>query len=123
MLGFLFCCSVASSLSLSSSSVSLSRIFVFSHLSYYSRFLPLGEDLGALPVVWSRVYSLTSEILIFSNSMVCVCLIWYKSLSSMWSILSEELAARIRIPFRIVMTSSVFRLVFRNVFRFVVYTI
>ena len=38
------------------------------------------------------------------------------SASSMWSILSEELAAKIVIPFRIVMTSSVFKLVFRKVF-------
>ena len=34
----------------------------------------------------------------------------------MWSILSEELAPRMRIPFRIVMTSSVLRDVFKKVF-------
>ena len=48
--------------------------------------------------------------------MVCTCLILYMSWSSMWSILSDELAARMTIPFKIVMTSSVFRLVLRNVF-------
>lgn len=38
------------------------------------------------------------------------------SSSAMWSILSLELAANITMPFKIVMTSSVFRLVFKKVF-------
>ena len=63
----------------------------------------------------SSVKSFACEILTSESSMVVVCLIRYMSESSMWSILSEELAAKMVIPFRIVMTNSVFRLVFKKV--------
>ena len=64
----------------------------------------------------SSVKSFAWEILTSESSIVVVYLIRYISESSMWSILSEELAAKMVIPFRIVMTSSVFRLVFKKVF-------
>ena len=75
----------------------------------------LAAAFAAYPEV-SRTNSLASFTLIFWSTIVVVCLMRYMSASSMWSMLSEELAARIRIPFRMVMTSSVLRLVFRKVF-------
>ena len=57
------------------------------------------------------------EIFTSSSSIVVVCNTLYMSESSIWSILSEDWAAKIVIPFRIVMTNSVFKLVFKKVLR------
>lgn len=65
---------------------------------------------------------LAFEILTSVSSIVVVYKTRYMSESSMWSILSDDYAARIVIPFKIVMTSSVFKLVFKKVFSAVCWT-
>ena len=63
--------------------------------------------------------SLAFEILIWSISMVADYFILSMSDSTKLSELSEDPAAMIVIPLRIVTTNSVLRLVVKNVFRFV----
>jgi hypothetical protein len=62
-------------------------------------------------------------IIIYSISILVVCFTISISPSVMLSVLSELPAAKIVIPFKMVTTNSVFRLVVRNVFRFASYTL